>query len=121
MAKNSDDIAFQFNPWVSYAIGKLVPRLDVVYFIGGQVADSSNAVEGKIDRKGYSAFTANDPDASVIGVRPSLKINLDSKTTLEIGDLVNYEKRPTKFFGAGTDMKDSKLTNTFYVDLTVKF
>jgi hypothetical protein len=121
LMKDDSDIALRFNPWVSYTIGKLVPRLDVVYFIGGKVTGSSNTSEGNIDRKGYAVFTDHNPDASVIGVRPSLKINLDSKTTLEIGDLINYEKAPTKMFGAGSDMKDSKLTNTFYVDLTVKF
>jgi hypothetical protein len=131
---DDSDMALRFNPWVSYTIGKLVPRLDVVYFMGGQVASSTATAEGKIDRKGYAAYEPvtgsggnngggkyYDSDASVIGVRPSLKINLDSKTTLEIGDLVNFEKRPTKFFGAGSDLKDSKFTNTFYVDLTVKF
>jgi hypothetical protein len=120
MAEDSD-IAFRFNPWVSYTVGKLVPRLDVVYFMGGKVDGSDNDSEGKIDRRGYAVFAGHDPDASVIGVRPSLKINIDSKTTLEIGDLVNYEKTPTKMFGAGADMTDSKFTNTFYVDLTVKF
>jgi hypothetical protein len=124
---DDSDLGLRFNPWVSYTIGKLVPRLDVVYFIAGQVDGSNATGEGKIDRKGYAVSTGSNPggkydkDASVIGVRPSLKINLDSKTTFEIGDLVNFEKRDYKFYGVPGDLKDSKFTNTFYVDLTVKF
>jgi hypothetical protein len=126
MADDSD-IAFRFNPWVSYTIGKLVPRLDVVYFMGGTVDGSTNTADGRLHRNGYAPVAAsgnikaNDPDVSVIGVRPSLKINLDSKTTLEIGDLLNFEKRPGDYYGVPGGLKDSKLTNTFYVDLTVKF
>jgi hypothetical protein len=126
MADDSD-IAFRFNPWVSYTIGKLVPRLDVVYFMGGQVDGSTDTADGRLHRNGYApvaasgSIKANDPDVSVIGIRPSLKINLDSRTTLEIGDLLNYEKRPGDYYGVPGGLKDSKLTNTFYVDLTVKF
>jgi maltoporin len=118
------DLGLRFNPWVSYTIGQIVPRLDVVYFIGGQVTGSTDKDkgEGNIERKGYTA-TWNKDD-SVIGVRPSVKINLDSKTTLEIGDLINYEKREGKAFNQSLikgDPTDSKFTNTFYVDLTIKF
>jgi hypothetical protein len=114
MADNSD-ISLRFNPWVSYTLGKLVPRLDVVYFIGGQVDGSSGTAEGKYGRKNYAA--KNDNDLSVIGVRPSVKINFDSRTALEIGDVVNFEKGGS--YGAGA--KDSRFTNVFYVDLAVKF
>ena len=54
------DISLRFNPWVSYALseGKIVPRLDVVYFLGGR-QDGTN-----YHRKGFS--TAYNKDIYVI-------------------------------------------------------
>ncbi|MDR1388649.1 MAG: hypothetical protein LBJ31_01550 [Treponema sp.] len=122
------DIGLRFNPWVSYTIGKFVPRLDVVYFIGGKVENSDNDEEGKYGRKNYAPVTAsasvlkgNDNDWTVIGIRPSIKINFDSKTTLEIGDALNFEKASADYYGVTGDLKDSKMTNVFYVDLKLSF
>ncbi|GHV84728.1 hypothetical protein AGMMS50230_03360 [Spirochaetia bacterium] len=102
----NSDLALHFNPWVSYALfeGKIVPRLDAVYFMGG-AKDGAN-----YHRRAYAANY--NADTYVITGRPSVKINIDSKTAFEAGDAVYYQKP-----AAG----DSVLTNVFYVDLVIKF
>jgi hypothetical protein len=113
-----------FNPWVSYTIDKVIPRLDLVYFMGGQskTANGNNQWE----RRGFAnvakAKDAND-DYSVFSVRPSIKINLDGKTFLEIGDMINYDmaKKDGAYKDSGDSNKKSLLTNVFYVDLKFSF
>jgi len=107
-----DDFSLWINPWVSYALseGKIVPRLDVVYFMGGN-QDGQN-----YHRRG---FVANyDKDKSVINARPSLRINIDSKTSLEIGDSFYYYQPGKKADGTTAD---AVMTNVAYVDVVVKF
>ena len=103
-----DDISLRFNPWASYVLveGKIVPRLDVVYFMGGD----QNAQN--YHRRGFSDPNF-DKDTYVLNVRPSLKINVDSKTAFEIGDAFYYSKQGKN--------ADSVMTNVFYTDITVKF
>ncbi|MDR1288597.1 MAG: hypothetical protein LBK08_13405 [Treponema sp.] len=122
------DVSLFFNPWVSYSLGNLVPRLDVVYMMGGQINGSSATAEGKYYRRGY------DPNYTretwVLGIRPSIKFSLGS-CFLELGDLVSVEGQENKFYGVnvvspsslpGSDTrKDSRVTNTLYADLKWSF
>jgi len=103
-----DDISLRFNPWVSYAFidGKIVPRLDAVYFMGGDQNKQN------YHRRGFTDPNF-DKDTYVLNVRPSLKINVDSRTSLEIGDAFYYSKQGKN--------ADSVTTNVFYADITVKF
>jgi hypothetical protein len=115
-----------FNLWGSYAIDTIVPRVDLVYFMGGR----SNIVGGGTNGWGRHDFanvaSAKDAekDLSVFSVRPSVKINLDSRTFLEIGDMINfdfanYDEYQSKV--GGPKDTDSRLTNVFYVDLKISF
>ncbi|MCL2801483.1 MAG: hypothetical protein FWD28_06990 [Treponema sp.] len=99
------DPGFLFNLWGSYAFGDVIPRIDLVYFIKGQ----SNTSQ-QYHRRGYAA-TANNNEISVFSVRPSVRINLDSRTHLEIGDVVHFNNN------AGTNI----MTNVFYVDFRWSF
>jgi len=117
-----------FNLWGSYTIDKIVPRLDLVYFLGGS-SKSVSATNPQWERRGFSAqaLTSGIKDVednlSVFSIRPSAKINLDSRTFLEIGDMINLDMG--NFDGAYSDSKDAKkrsrLTNVFYVDVKFSF
>jgi len=103
----ANDLALRFNPWISYALndGGLVPRLDLTYFMGGQ--------QSGVDYH-RRAFTANyDSDRYVVNARPSIKFNLDPRTSLEIGDSFYYSV-------AGSNA-DAVFNNVIYVDLTIRF
>jgi hypothetical protein len=130
-AENTD-MGIRLNPWVTYAIGNIVPRLDVVYFLGGRLdgwsgntfdttsgALDTEGAEGKYHRKAYAA--SNIADDTVLTIRPSVKFNVDGKTTIEIGDAINIETRKdTKAFGV-EEPKDSRFTNIFYIDVKFSF
>ena len=128
------DPALLFNLWGSYAINKVVPRLDLVYFKGGQ-SKTVTAVK-QWERRGFAAqggqpgaITANygrkgtDDDYSVFSARPSVRINLDNRTFLEIGDMMNYDFG--NYEGAyktnDDSGKKSRFTNVFYVDVKWSF
>jgi len=121
MINNADkDIALRFNPWVSYALGeegKLVPRLDLVYFMGGDRTRTGGDGD-KYDRRVDLAPTYNK-DEYVFNVRPSIKINFDSRNSLEIGDVVYYRKQAK----GTTNNPDGKgfINNVFYIDMVVRF
>ena len=119
---NFDDIGLRFNPWVSYAFaeGKIVPRLDGVFFMGGDrwrtghpgtysTGDPSD-IE-KFDRRMDVAPTYNW-DEYVISARPSVKINIDSRNFLEIGNAFYYRKQANV---------DGFINNVFYIDLVTRF
>ncbi|MDR0586911.1 MAG: hypothetical protein LBG26_06700 [Treponema sp.] len=118
---DSSDLGLMAAPWVSYAIGKFVPRLDVLYFLAGKpsyVVDSgTGSSSGKYNFLNWEAYapTWND-DLSVLAVRPSVRFNFDSNTAIELGDIVNFEMGDKAFNG-----EDNRLTNIFYVDLVWKF
>jgi hypothetical protein len=118
-ASNSD-IGIMAAPWVSYTAGKIVPRLDVLYFMAGKpsyVAATTGASSGKYNFLNWEAYAPTwNYDLSVLAVRPSVKFNFDSKTSIELGDIVNFEMGDKNFNG-----EDSRLTNIFYVDLVWKF
>jgi hypothetical protein len=115
---NKTGPGLRFNPWVSYSIGNIVPRLDFVYFAAGKINGSDNDDEGKFHRKGYDAtYFTND---SVITIRPSVTFNI-GKAALEIGDAVNIEKdHRTKYYGNtnlwADNKKDGRITNILYID-----
>jgi len=136
------DPALLFNPWVSYTIDKIIPRLDLVYFMGGRskfgyTNPNNPNPENQWERRGFLPQGGNvdgtgagkpgvkgeSDDLSVLSARPSVKINLDSKTFLEIGDIINYDF--ANFNGAYKDSGDankkSLLTNVFYVDMKFSF
>ncbi|MDR2767708.1 MAG: hypothetical protein LBB82_05210 [Treponema sp.] len=115
------DIGIKVGPWVSYAIGKIVPRLDAMYYLAGAPALDVAGTKGKYNfLHADDAYKPNyDSELSVIAVRPSVKFNFDSKTALELGDIVNYEMGPDGKYNGGKS--SSRLTNVFYVDFVWKF
>ena len=132
--KVDTDPGLLFNIWGSYAFGSVVPRLDLVYFLGGQSKTASGAKQwerrGFVPRGGYPSSSGtptlkdnDEDDYSVFSVRPSVKINLDSRTFLEIGDIINLDSSTKE--GAYPDKDDAKkstlLTNVFYVDVKFSF
>jgi len=102
-----DDIGLRFNPWVSYTLadGAIVPRLDAVYFMGGQRAT------GIYDRRNDLSSNFNH-DAYVVSVRPSVRFNIDSRTSLELGNA---------FYYVDAKGKDAVISNVVYTDLVVRF
>jgi hypothetical protein len=113
-----------FNIWGSYAIDKIVPRLDLVYFLGGQSKTASGA--NQWERRGFvnvaKAKDAED-DYSVFSVRPSVKLNLDNRTFLEIGDMINidFAVKNGAYDDSGDADKKSLFTNVFYIDVKFSF
>ena len=93
-----------FNLWGSYAIDKIVPRLDLTYYYGG------NSHAANYHRRGYQD-PVYDYDCSVFSIRPSVKINIDNRTHLEIGN-VTHLNNPND---------DLKAANVFYVDFKWNF
>jgi hypothetical protein len=120
---NKTGPGLQFNPWVSYAVGGIVPRLDFVYMAGGKIDGSDNDEEGKYYREGYvPTYFAKD---WVMTIRPSVTFNV-GKAAVEIGDAVNFENSHTKrYFGSAgvgaADRKDGRFTNILYVDFKWSF
>jgi len=119
-----------FNPWVSYAFDKIVPRLDLVYFWGGRSLigydDATKGADLQWHRKGFSNVKkANgaDDDYSVFSIRPSVKINLDSRIFLEIGDMINidFAAKDGSYSDSGNADKKSLFSNVFYLDVKFSF
>ena len=111
-APGKDDVCLVFSPWVSYAMaeGKIVPRLDGAFYLGGALNSSGN-----YDRRNeYKADnTAQyDSDYKLIGVRPSIKFFMDSRNSLEIGDAFYYSK---------VGDADADIANIFYLDFVFRF
>jgi len=105
----SVDPGFLFNLWGSYATGSIVPRLDLVYMTGGQSHAASYHRRGYVNFSSAAIpYTKND---SVFSARPSVKINIDSKTHLEIGDV----------FYMNMIGNDSAIKNVFYIDFKWSF
>ena len=127
------DPALLFNLWGSYAFGSVVPRLDLVYLMGGQSKTATSAKQwerrGFVPQGGYPSSSGTpakkdaDDDYSVFSVRPSIRFNLDNRIFLEIGDIINFDS--ANFEGAYKDSGDAKknslLTNVFYIDVKFSF
>ena len=112
------NLGLLFNLWGSTPFGKIVPRADLVYFMGGSstVATGANTWH----RKGFANRMAAkdvDQDYSVFSARPSIKFNLDNRTFIEVGDVINYDFASFEAFGG----EKSRLSNVFYVDLKLSF
>jgi len=123
-----------FNPWVSCTIDKIVPRLDLVYFMGGRsktgyTLGSNNAISGLENQWERRSFVNvakekdKDDDYSVFSIRPSIKFNLDSRIFLEIGDMINYDMatKDGAYKTSNDTNKNTLFTNVFYVDLKFSF
>jgi hypothetical protein len=122
-----------FNPWVSYTIDKIVPRLDLAYFMGGQSKTanakpyaSNSQWNPQWERRGFAAVAKAkdaDDDYSVFSARPSVKLNVDNRTFIEIGDMINYDiATKDSAYGDSKDAKKNSLfTNVFYIDVKCSF
>jgi hypothetical protein len=104
------DISLEFAPWVDYTLGAIVPRLDLVFFLGGAPDVNSN---GYYHRLGYKPNY--DSKTDVLSVRPSVKFNLggDGKTFIEVGDVI--------YLANVTTDSTSVFTNAAYVDFKWSF
>jgi hypothetical protein len=120
---SSSDFGLMISPWVSYTINKIVPRLDVLYFMAGKpsyvaAAGGAGASSGKYNFLNWEAYAPTwDSEYSVIAVRPSVKVNFNSNTAVELGDIVNFELGPDNAYSG----ESSRLTNIFYADFVWKF
>jgi len=117
--QNDNDPGFLFNLWGSYAFGNIIPRLDLVYFINGHSNDARTAAANpQYHRRGYAA-RSDAAEHSVFSARPSVRINLDNRTHLEIGNVthIDFAAAAQSFWGN----KDSRLSNIFYIDLRWSF
>jgi hypothetical protein len=109
------DPGLLFNVWGSYAFGSVVPRLDVVYLMGGrvQIDDGDNTYH----RRGFQ--NQEGAETSVLSVRPSIRINLDNRTFLEIGDIVNYSFSENAV--SRWNNEKTLFSNVFYIDVKWSF
>jgi hypothetical protein len=109
------DVGLEFAPWLDYTLGKIVPRLDLVYFLGGSPVHGATSATwtGAYNRIGYTPDYNDKLD--VLSVRPSAKFNIgdDGKTFIEVGDILYF----TNVF---TDTADT-LINVFYIDFKWSF
>jgi hypothetical protein len=104
------DFATELAPWVSYAFGNIVPRLDLVYFYGGSWNRNAS---GTNDAYGRFAYTnLNDAKQDVLSIRPSVKFNA-GPAFVELGDVIYFNN----VFSDGAD----SLYNVFYVDFKWSF
>jgi hypothetical protein len=120
------DLGLHFNPWVSYAIGPIVPRLDLNYYLAGTGLvkyGDTQLPSTKYHRKAFGyADNGDADDVSFFAVRPSVKFNIDKNSVIEIGDLIAFATGPDGSFKDADDPnKSSNLSNIFYVDFTWKF
>ena len=121
----SVDPGLLFNLWGSYAINKVVPRLDLVYFMGG--TSKTVLADKQWERRGFAPTKKGSPDAdddlSVFSARPSIRINVDNRTFLEIGDMINFDSGnyDGAYKDSGDAQKKSRLTNVFYIDVKWSF
>ncbi|MDR0719655.1 MAG: hypothetical protein LBF78_08470 [Treponema sp.] len=121
------DFGLHINPWVSYALGVIVPRLDLNYYLAGTatttpVTSGVTSMSTKYHRKVFAYKDNGDADdVSVFAARPSVKFNV-GKGTIEIGDLIAYAMGPAGSFADAADTeKSSSFNNVFYVDFKWSF
>jgi hypothetical protein len=118
------DLGVQLTPWVSYALGSIVPRLDLTYFLAGAATTApGKEIGSKYHRKvfAYSDNGEDLDDVSVIAIRPSVKFNI-GKGFIEIGDLIAIASGPDSSFADADDAtRSSNFDNVFYVDFKWSF
>ena len=122
---NDTDPSLLFNLWGSYAIDSIIPRLDLVYMMGGRSRLSTS--DGRYHRKGFQERTGTadvDDDYSVFSVRPSVRFNVNSRTHIEIGNMLNFDSysgdetaSAPGYIDGGTD----RISNVFYFDFRWSF
>jgi len=123
--QTDNDPSLLFNLWGSYAIGNIVPRLDLAFFLGGQsavgaAANSAGYTWARPRAGGFAnkaGVSGTEDDYSLFSVRPSVKFNLDGRTFVEIGDLINYDFANFNAYGG----EESRLSNVFYIDFKWTF
>jgi len=120
------DPSLLFNLWGSYAIDNVVPRVDLVYLMGGRSQTVTN--DKQWDRRGFEVEDAKgargvDDDYSVFSIRPSVNFNVNKGTFLEIGDMINIDfgNYDGAYIDSGDANKRSRLTNVFYIDVRFSF
>ena len=114
-ASQDKDASLAFSPWISYAMaeGKIVPRLDVGLFLGGH--QNANNYDRRNEYKAASNATSTaiyNLKETTFSVRPSVKIFMDSRNFMEIGNA---------FYCNFVKDTDAVLTNIFYLDFVVRF
>jgi hypothetical protein len=129
------DFGLHLNPWVSYAIGSIVPRLDLNYFLAGKALTAPATPSTDPTKPAVAApptakyhrtvFDYSDngdaDDVSVIAIRPSVKFTV-GKGVIEIGDLIALATGPEGSFADADDAKkSSSFNNVFYVDFKWSF
>jgi hypothetical protein len=117
-AENTD-LALYINPWVSYTIGSIVPRLDLGYGSGAQANFNNSNLNWHRINFGIPSNTYNS-DYSVISIRPSVKFNINSKTFVELGDLIDIDGGPKGFILHDADAT-TRISNVFYIDFKWSF
>lgn len=117
-----------FNLWGSYAISNIVPRLDIVYFMGGRsrLGGSESYMwhrRGFINREIYDIGSDNNRYPSVLSVRPSVNFNLIGGASIEIGNMFNYDfgNFDSAYGNSGDLYKRYLISNVFYIDLRWSF
>jgi hypothetical protein len=111
---DAETLALYVNPYIAYAFGPIVPRLDLGYGTGARAGFNN----GNLNWHRQNYAPAYDSDVSVISIRPSVKFNIDSKTFVELGDLIDIDgvKDNPAWKGA-----DSRISNVFYIDFKWAF
>jgi len=124
-----------FNLWGSYAVSAaIVPRLDIVYFIGGW-SMQGYLLSGGLNQSSATMYhrrgIENAPSAKrdnytryLFSVRPSVKFNLNTQTFIEIGDLINIDYSNRNVYASrmeGQIDSKSRTTNVAYIDLKWSF
>jgi hypothetical protein len=107
---DNKEVSLLFNPWVSYAINSIVPRLDLVYLTNGRSRlDSATELTWHRTTNGFAGYGTKD--RSLFSIRPSVKINLDPRTFIEIGDMFNLDIKSNA----------THKNNVFYIDVKLSF
>jgi len=117
------DPSLLFNLWGSYAIGSVIPRLDLVYMMGGRSRLSTT--DGRYQRKAFNerqGRTNVEDDHSVFSVRPSVRVNVGNRAHIEIGNMLNFDsytgaEASSGYVGNG----ESRMSNVFYLDFRWNF
>ena len=113
-----------FIPWASYAIGNVVPRLDLYIFpngssaLGGSESWNWHRV-GYVNRANRTDGN-NDQGHFLFGLRPSVKINVDSRAHVEFGAQINMDFAENDYWnkkgGFATPDTDSRTSAAIFVD-----